>query len=119
MWWVMWSPIQQHSCSGDILGLRSSSSYGRSLIRRRRISSWRAQPSGLVTQWRPRRLVVRLAAVGQRNVEHQVAVAADDVAHQVHDVFAGLVFLPLLVVPAADAGVGLAGIGQDIEIRRG
>src|ERR1035441_10173277 len=58
--------------------------------------------------------VVRLAAVGQRNVEHQVAVAADDVAHQVHDVFAGLVFLALLVVPAADAGVGLPGIGQDV-----
>src|ERR1035437_9238221 len=51
-------------------------------------------------------LVIRLAAVGQRNVEHQVAVAADNVAHQVHHVLAGLVRLALLVMPAADAGIG-------------
>src|ERR1035441_6434351 len=38
-------------------------------------------------------LVIRLAAVGQRNVEHQVAVAAHDIAHQVHHVLAGLVLL--------------------------
>src|ERR1035437_6032679 len=56
-------------------------------------------------------LVIRLTTVGQRNVEHQVAVAADNIAQQVHHVLAGLVLLTFLVVPAADAGIGLPGIG--------
>ena len=59
-------------------------------------------------------VVIRLAAVGQRDVEHQVAVAADDIAEQVHHVLAGLVLLALLVVPAADAGIGLPRVGQDV-----
>ena len=52
-------------------------------------------------------VVVQHAAVRQREVQHQIAVAADDVRQQIDDGLRGLVGDAALVVPVADARVGL------------
>ena len=59
---------------------------------------------------------VELAGVGQREVEQQVAVFADDVDEEVDDLLGGLVGDAAFVVPVADAGVGLPwGCGDAVE----
>src|ERR1017187_9169877 len=56
---------------------------------------------------------VELAGVRQREVEKQVAVLAHDVCEQIDDLLGGLVLLAALVVPLADAGIGLPGVRGD------
>lgn len=56
---------------------------------------------------------IGLAAGGQRDVEHEVSVAGDDVDELIDDLLGRFVFLAELVVPLADAGVGLPGARID------
>ena len=54
------------------------------------------------------------AGGGEGDVEQEVAVFADDVDEEVDDFLGGLVGGAELVVPLADAGVGLPGLGGDV-----
>ncbi len=54
------------------------------------------------------------AGGGVGDVEEEVAVLADDVYEEIDDFFGGFVGGAELVVPLADAGVGLPGAGIDL-----
>ena len=57
--------------------------------------------------------LVRLAAGGQRNVQHEVSVAGDDIDQHIDNFFWRFVLLAEVVMPLADAGVGLPGARGD------
>src|ERR1039458_6782674 len=52
-------------------------------------------------------LVIGHAAVWQREVEKEIAVAADNVHQHIDHALRSLVSRPRIVVPVADAGIGL------------
>src|SRR6185503_17928896 len=57
---------------------------------------------------------IEFARIGYREIEQKIAVLADDIHQQVNDLFRRFVLYTPLVVPCADAGVGLPGSGRDV-----
>ena len=57
--------------------------------------------------------VIEFTAVGQREIQHQVAIAAYDVDQQIDHVLGRLVLGFPVVMPFADAAVGLPGVGRN------
>src|SRR5581483_8926997 len=56
--------------------------------------------------------VVELSTVRQRKIQHEIAVPADDIDEQIDDVLWRLILRFTVIVPLADAGIGLPSIGR-------